>query len=572
MIAHRAAFCNCSPLHAAPRAAPRPAPAHQNRGTRKGEGNALTSPLSEYERETPLMSSHTHRPVRAHHFRERTLVIPAKTFVNCIPFVNRSLKLHRCQAPAIKEGHPSYARHAVRDGDGRQAAATRESTITYARHAVRDGDGRQADAAGEGGITYASHAVRDGNGRQAGAIPKGRTPYAHHAVWNSDGRQAGAIPKGRTPNASHAVRDGNGRQAGTAIEGRTMYKSCLFTYNARGDRRVFRFHQNEIRVCFVPEIICVVVLIVFQIIAAIKGFLPYARHTVRDGDERQAAATRESTNSYARHTVRNGDGRQATATRERTITYVRHAAVVRYYACIATSSQRLAFGFYQAISIAMIYWISFFDNNRRQGAATLESNNSYARHAVRDGNGCQAGAPQKGTIAYARHAVRDGHGRQASATLESTNSYARHAVRDGDGRQAGTTGESIISYTVTARQHHCLQIVLRNRANRTCWHSGGSDVAAILEGSIPYVSHAVRNGHGCQASATIEGIIPYTFHAVRNSHGRQTGARLEGRTIYKFCLFTYNARSDGSIFRFHQNEIRVCFVPEIICVVVFIVP
>ena len=141
--------------------------------------------------------------------------------------------------------------------------------------------------------------------------------------------------------------------------------------------------------------------------ATIEGILPYARHAISYGHGRQAVARTEGRIPYARHAVRDSNGRQAAAIREGIIPYVRHAAVVRYYACIATSNQRLACGFYQTISIAMIYRISFFDNNRHQAGAIQEGIIPYARHAIPYDNGRQARATVEGLIPYAHHAVGD---------------------------------------------------------------------------------------------------------------------------------------------------------------------
>ena len=44
------------------------------------------------------------------------------------------------QAPAIREGMPADASHAVGNGDGGQAAAAIEGIVTNAGHAVWDGD------------------------------------------------------------------------------------------------------------------------------------------------------------------------------------------------------------------------------------------------------------------------------------------------------------------------------------------------------------------------------------------------------------------------------------------------
>ena len=79
----------------------------------------------------------------------------------------------------------SYARHAVGNRDGGQAAATGESTAFYARHAVWNRDGGQAGATIESLITYARHAVGNRDGGQAGATKESLITYARHVVGNN---------------------------------------------------------------------------------------------------------------------------------------------------------------------------------------------------------------------------------------------------------------------------------------------------------------------------------------------------------------------------------------------------
>ena len=94
------------------------------------------------------------------------------------------------------EGMASDAGHAVRDGDGGQAAAFIEDTAADAGHTVWNDDGGQAAAISEGIVADAGHAVWDGDGGQAAAVFEGIIADACHAVsfttvchrWRNDDR------------------------------------------------------------------------------------------------------------------------------------------------------------------------------------------------------------------------------------------------------------------------------------------------------------------------------------------------------------------------------------------------
>ena len=153
---------------------------------------------------------------------------------------------YRC-APV--ESVTSYARHAVRDGDGSDArligkcirrdrgsfirnvdlslhlVAVQIQPPTARHHVALPAlfkptccipgviDGNQAVATGECHISYACHALPDGNGRQIVAFIEGTAPYASHAIGNCDRGQAAATGEGGRAYARHAVRNGDGCDA-----------------------------------------------------------------------------------------------------------------------------------------------------------------------------------------------------------------------------------------------------------------------------------------------------------------------------------------------------------------------
>ena len=144
-----------------------------------------------------------------------------------------------------------YARHAVRNGHGRQAGTTREGRALYPCHAVGNGDGGQAATTRESPLPYACHATVSRNnavfatydqsfarglndaipfamknrvfcrhryGGQAATTHEDLIPYARHAVADGDGGQARAIIEGSHLYARHAVRNGDGGQTRAIIE------------------------------------------------------------------------------------------------------------------------------------------------------------------------------------------------------------------------------------------------------------------------------------------------------------------------------------------------------------------
>ena len=111
---------------------------------------------------------------------------------------------------ATVEGIPTYARHAVRDGDRGQSAAITESILPYARHAVRDHKiGHQ--------LAIKIQVMRIV--KRVGIIAIKLYPTPCCKICDVDRCQSAATVEGRPPYARHAVRDGDGGQPAATVEG-----------------------------------------------------------------------------------------------------------------------------------------------------------------------------------------------------------------------------------------------------------------------------------------------------------------------------------------------------------------
>ena len=192
----------------------------------------------------------------------------------------------------------------------------------------------------------------------------------------------------------------------------------------------------------------------------------------------------------------------------------------------------------------MIYRIPFFDNNRRQTAATREGIIPYACHTVRNCDGSQAAATREGIIPYVRPS-RDDHLFQ---------------------RNRNIVGIVVISPCAEYISEVRIRRSILCRPNKRNGH--GCQAGATTEGT-PYARHAVRNSDRRQAGAILEGIPPYTRHTVPYGNGRQSGATIEGISIY--CIFRHFravicgepvGERDRRFFTVIAHEIAVCPVIE----------
>ena len=167
-------------------------------------------------------------------------------------------------------------------------------------------------------ISDARHAVGDGDAREPGATGERIISDACHAVGDGDACETGATVERQTFDARHAVGDGDARETGATVERQTSD----------------------------------------------------ARHAVGDGDACKTDAAIERTLSDARHAVGDGDAREPGAIGERKTSDARHAAIGRDYAVLTPSNHRFAFGFNNAITLAVIYGILSCNLNARQPGAT----------------------------------------------------------------------------------------------------------------------------------------------------------------------------------------------------------
>ena len=85
------------------------------------------------------------------------------------------------------------------------------------------------------------------------------------------------------------------------------------------------------------------------------------------------------------------------------------------------------------------------------------------------------------------------------------------------------------------------------------------------------VGYAVGDCYASQGTAMPERRISDTCHAVGYSYTCQGSAISERGTMYKFSVIIYGTACNIISFSFYQTKLRVAFVPEIICVVIYVI-
>ena len=327
------------------------------------------------------------------------------------------------QAGAKIEGTISYARHAVRDHDGSQAAATTECHTSNARHAIRDSDGSQRGALNKQHISNACHSAADDDGGQTGACGKCPIPYACHTVRDHDGSQAAAKTKCPIPYACHTVRDHNGSQADATNEchvpnARHTVPNSDGGQTAITERRIpYACHAVADNDGGQRGILC-------------ERHISNARHTVRNHNGSQADATSECLTSNARHTAIVRDHTSRAPCNQRLAS--------GFYDAIAGTVVNAVPFFHSDRSQPRDDKcpIPYTSHTRRNGdrgkiAAIIEGILCNATRSISQFNDRYAVIDAYRPTANITHAIHFLN--QVSAAQESILSYARHAVRNGDG-------------------------------------------------------------------------------------------------------------------------------------------
>ena len=378
-------------------------------------------------------------------------------------------------------------RHAVRDGNCRQAAAVVERVAADGCHAVRDGHARQTAAVGKRILPDFRHAVRDdvGAAPAPGELDQVRTAFVEQYAVDvfigrvglvyGDSRQAAAAVKRAIADFRHAVRDGHARQAAAVVK----REAADFRHAVR---------DGHVR----------------QVTAVGKRVSADFRHAVRDGHACQAAALGKRVFADFRHAGRDGHACQAAALGKRVFADFRHAGrdgIIAAPAAVELDQERTVFVEQYAV-VVLIGRVGLVHGDACQAAAAGKHAAADFRHAARDGHARQAAAVEKSVVADFRHAVGDGHAHQAAAVMKCEVADGRHAVGNGHARQAAAVGKNVVAdFRHTVRDGHARQ------------------AAAIGKRRFADVRHAVRDGNARQAAAVIKRIVDDARHAVADYDG-----------------------------------------------------
>ena len=83
--------------------------------------------------------------------------------------------------------------------------------------------------------------------------------------------------------------------------------------------------------------------------------------------------------------------------------------------------------------------------------------------------------------------------------------------------------------------------------------------------------YAISYLYACKAVATVERVSANTNYTVGNSHTRNIIELRECPVIYKSCIFINGYACDRVINSFDQYKIRIVFISEIICIIIFVI-
>ena len=177
---------------------------------------------------------------------------------------------------------------------------------------------------------------------------------------------------------------------------------------------------------------------------------------------------------------------------------------------------------------------------------------TYARHAVRNGDGRQISAIHEGTPAYARCAVGDDnrckHRTAIKCAIKNiTTRYCYTSQRRRDiicGKfiicTVGLIDKCILRYGLSSRvcrvaeyiTEKTFSTVLRKFPSPDKRDRYAHKLTATRKGTGAYTCHAIRDSNNCKATTILKSIIPYALYAVRNCDGCQPAAILEGLHSY----------------------------------------
>ena len=256
----------------------------------------------------------------------------------------------------------------------------------------------------------------------------------------------------------------------------------------------------------------------------------------------------------AGHGAGDGDRRQTGAFTEGISVDARHAAgylIARGVFVARILDECRLFFIKQHTVLAAVFRVAGIHTDFRQFPATIEGIIADARHAGRDGDGCQARV-RKGIIADGRHAVADGDRSQIAATIEGMIADGRHFIGDDNGCQATAIIEGITAdarHIVGDGDRSQLAAIIEGRIADTRHAVGDGDriqLAAISEGRIADARHAAGDGDRLQIAATTEGIIADARHTILDNDARNAVTIVYPGLVTTTCIIRHGARAaDG---------------------------